>query len=267
MKKVFGILIFIIGLVVIIYPAVSNYREDQKQEALIKSFEEAMVQLSEQNNKPLERIVVTTILNDDKEVVSLENIRTIEEETSDEETDDLSDLDEETSNEVVDPANLQVPRSLPQTEAEEEIVYTREQRNSYITSAWPVEAILSIEKIDLVMPIIEGTRAEYLDVSPCSVLGASKPWETGNYSVAGHRSLTYGRHFNRLNELDIDDTIIVTDLNDQTYSYRVYKTSIVHETDTSVLKNSDFDEITLITCDPIGEKNPEYRLIIKAKKN
>lgn len=263
MKKIFGILIFLLGLVVIIYPAVSNYREDQKQDALIKSFEEAMVQLSEQNNKPLERIVVTTILNDDKEVVSLENIRPVE---TVEVVESDDERDESNTSEEVDPSILQVPNSIEQVE-EEEIVYTREQRNSYITSAWPVEAILSIEKIDLVMPIIEGTRAEYLDVSPCSVLGASKPWESGNYSVAGHRSLTYGRHFNRLNELDIDDTIVVTDLNDQTYTYRVYKTSIVHETDTSVLKNSDYDEITLITCDPIGEKNPEYRLIIKAKKN
>lgn len=257
MKKKVGILMFIIGFILVSYPLINNYYQDKKTDALIISFEEAMATLSEQNNKPLARIVVTTILNNDKEVVTLENIKPI----------DVSKKEQVMVEEAVDSSNLDTADSEEITEVIEEVVYSRDDRNRYITSAWPVEAILNIEKIDLLLPIIEGTRAEYLDVSPGSVLGASKPWESGNYSVAGHRSLTYGRHFNRLNELDINDIIVVTDLNDISYTYQVYKTSIVHETETEVLLNNGYDEITLITCDPIGEKNPEYRLVIKAKKN
>ncbi|MBI9011165.1 MAG: class D sortase [Clostridiales bacterium] len=262
MKRVLGILLFLIGLSVILYPQLKKYSHDKEQNALIESFEEAMDTLGNQNDQPLKRIVVTTILKEDDVLVTLENENIIEPQNSDSEkvitptkevTENTEDVGEVT--EITEDAEEVIPR-----------IYTREERNQYITAAWPVEGILEIEKIDLKIPIIEGTEVEYLDVSPCSVKGSSKPWEAGNYSIAGHRSLTYGRHFNRLNELVIDDLIVIKDFSNIEYSYVVYDVSIVHETDISVLENRGYDEVTLITCDPIGEKNPQYRLIVKAKK-
>ncbi|MCH4888814.1 class D sortase [Acidaminobacter sp. JC074] len=147
----------------------------------------------------------------------------------------------------------------------EERVYTREERNDYIVSAWPVEAMLTIDTIDLEMPVILGATDEYLNVSVCALEGTGKPWTGGNYVIAGHRSLTYGRHFNRLNEVLVDDLISVTDLEGQVYTYLVYSVSIVHQTEVHVADDHGFKEITLITCDPIGQKNPEYRLVVQAK--
>ncbi len=63
------------------------------------------------------------------------------------------------------------------------------------------------------------------------------------------------------------EIITIRDLNDNLYIYEIYSIEIVHQSDVSVLENKDFDEITLITCDPIGEINPEYRIVVKGKKN
>ena len=148
----------------------------------------------------------------------------------------------------------------------EPVVYTEAERNQHIKNKFAVDGFLIIEAIDLKTLIIEGATLEHLDFSASSMLESKKPWEHGNYVIAGHRALKYGRHFNRLNEVEMGDEIIFEAISGQIYHYEVYEQSIVHESDYSVIKSNTFDEITLITCDPIGEKNPEYRLIVKAKK-
>lgn len=148
----------------------------------------------------------------------------------------------------------------------EPVVYTEAERNQHIKNKFSVDGFLIIEAIDLKTLIIEGATLEHLDFSASSMVESKKPWEPGNYVIAGHRSLKYGRHFNRLNEMEMGDEIIFEAISGQIYHYEVYEQSIVHESDYSVIKSDAFNEITLITCDPIGEKHPEYRLIVKAKK-
>ena len=243
MKRLIAIIIILVGLGIILFPSLKFLYVTDQQDDLLSSFEETMKVLSDQNDKDVEEITLV--------------------------------LDLTTSEIVVEPAAIEADIELTVDEVpdfepkvkEKPRVYTRSERNAYITSAWPVEAILEIESIDLIMPVIEETTPEYLDVSVCSLLGTSKPWEAGNYAIAGHRSLTYGRHFNRLNELMYGEIITVRDLNDNLYVYEIYSIEIVHQSDVSVLKNQEFDEITLITCDPIGETNPEYRIVVKGKKN
>ena len=236
MRKFIGILIILAGLLIMLYPRMSELIKDKKQDTLLSSYEETMLVLSEKNNQIIEEITIVIDLTDQGD--ELKSVDTVE-----------------TFNEI--------PDFEPKVK---EKVYTRDERNAYITSGWPVEAILEIDKINLLMPIIEGTREDYLDVSVCSLTGTSKPWDSGNYAIAGHRSLTYGRHFNRLDELVDGDKVRVRTLDNEIFDYQVYDISIVHEKDLSVLEELDFDEVTLITCDPIGTKNPEYRLIVKAKK-
>ncbi len=44
--------------------------------------------------------------------------------------------------------------------------------------------------------------------------------ETGNYAIAGHRNHTYGKNFNRLEELEQGDIIYASD-NENQYKYTV----------------------------------------------
>lgn len=122
---------------------------------------------------------------------------------------------------------------------------------------------LKIEKIDLYQPILDGASKEHLNLTVAAVNKKIKPGQIGNYAVAGHRSHTYGRNFNRLDELEAGDTIEVSD-GTQNYVYAVSEKYTVKPEDTWVLNSTkDVCEITLITCTPL--KNPTGRLIIKGK--
>lgn len=234
MKKIIALTLMIFGISIAIFPHVMTYSQSKSQAGILEDYSSAMAHIGKKN--------------DVVEVVTL----------------DLST--NQVSHDIVlaDTFN-EVPDFEGQVK-EKKRVYTRQERNSYISKAWPVEAMLVIEKIDLLLPVIEGAKADYLDVSVCSLDGTSKPWQAGNYAIAGHRSMTYGRHFNRLDELKIDDVFYLEDMVKEAFYYKVYQVMIVHESDVTVLDDQGFDEVTLITCDPIGQKNPEYRLVVKAKK-
>lgn len=123
--------------------------------------------------------------------------------------------------------------------------------------------ILKIDKIDLYMPVLEGETNENLKISPSHMKNTGKVGEVGNYVIAGHRSYTYGRHFNRLDEIEKGDKIQVISKGN-VYIYKVVKKSIIKPEEVSVLNGNGKDKlITLITCHPI--KVATHRLIIQGE--
>lgn len=123
---------------------------------------------------------------------------------------------------------------------------------------------IEIEKINLRLPLLEGASQSNLNKGAGHLTGTSRIGEIGNAAIAAHRSFTYGRFFNRLDELDINDHITVK-TGEGTYIYRVYKVHVVEPTDLTVLnRNQTHSILTLITCDPIEEAT--HRLIIHAVK-
>ncbi len=126
-----------------------------------------------------------------------------------------------------------------------------------------IDGMLSIDKIDLNLPILKGASKENLSISIASLDKTSPVGTEGNYSLAGHRSHTYGRNFNRLDELDVGDIIEVT-TRDNIFKYEITDKLYVQPEETWVLKSEeDQKEITLITCHPMI--NPDQRLIIKGE--
>ncbi|MBG9733630.1 sortase [Paenibacillus alvei] len=125
-----------------------------------------------------------------------------------------------------------------------------------------VYGTISIAKIDLREPMVEGATPASLKVGSGIVVPERMPGELGNFVLASHRSLTFGRHFNRLDELTAGDKIQL-ETAAQTYTYTVQSKSIVVPEDLSVLdQNPDARELTLITCEPIDTAT--HRLIVKA---
>lgn len=125
--------------------------------------------------------------------------------------------------------------------------------------------VIEIEKINLRLPILEGATLENMDVAAAHITGTA-PFDAaaGNSAIAAHRSYTYGKQFNRLNDLEIGDQIVI-ETKDQTYSYTILKKSLVLPTDLSVLSgNQEKAIVTLITCHPM--KNPTHRLIVQAER-
>ncbi|MCC3372696.1 class D sortase [Cohnella sp. REN36] len=126
-----------------------------------------------------------------------------------------------------------------------------------------IEGVLIIDKIDLKLPIITDATQAHLKLSVASILHTGKPGAVGNYAIAGHRNRTYGKNFNRLDEVAIGDDIQVRTKN-ATYTYTVESKQYVLPTQVEVLKANGKDrEITLITCHPM--KNPTHRLVVKGK--
>ncbi|ACL22307.1 sortase family protein [Desulfitobacterium hafniense DCB-2] len=147
------------------------------------------------------------------------------------------------------------PGDLP----EEFITPEEKDRQDYIHDT--MEGMLKIEKIGLELPILKGVTEANLDLSVAHMENTGNMGEPGNYAIAGHRSHTYGRQFNRLEEVNPGDRLEVTD-GKTTYTYTVTQKLYVDPTETYVLNsNKDISEITLITCHPMI--NPTHRLIIK----
>ncbi|MBC2582422.1 class D sortase [Clostridium sp. DJ247] len=122
--------------------------------------------------------------------------------------------------------------------------------------------IMTIGKINLKVAIGEGDDNETLKYSVGHIKGTAMPGEKGNFSVAGHRSYTYGEYFNRLDELEVGDKIMVKTKKGE-YTYKIYDIKVVLPSDVSVLNKTDDATITLITCTPI--RVATHRLIIKGK--
>ncbi|SMP68017.1 class D sortase [Anoxynatronum buryatiense] len=119
---------------------------------------------------------------------------------------------------------------------------------------------LEIPAIDAKMPVVQGASDHNLKTAAALLDGTSPIGSIGNAAIAAHRSHTYGRFFNRLNEVKLGDTIHIT-TPEETYVYRVYEIKVVEPTDLSVLNRNSRDKVvTLITCDPIYVAS--HRLII-----
>ena len=124
--------------------------------------------------------------------------------------------------------------------------------------------ILTIDKIDLEIPILEGADSDNLRIAAGKLAGTD-PLDSkfGNTAIAAHRSYTYGHQFNRLDELETGDEIVI-ETKRGTYTYTVYDKLVVDPTDVTVLQRNDNERIiTLITCEPI--RTATHRLIIQAK--
>ncbi|TCZ76591.1 class D sortase [Paenibacillus albiflavus] len=126
-----------------------------------------------------------------------------------------------------------------------------------------MEGILSIEKIDLMLPILHGATDINMKTTVASIENTGKAGELGNYAIAGHRNFTYGRNFNRLDEMEVGDKIDV-DNGDHQFTYTVTEKLYVKPEEVWVLEGNKKDkEITLVTCHPMVD--PTHRLIVKGK--
>ena len=125
-----------------------------------------------------------------------------------------------------------------------------------------VVGIIKIPKINLEYPILETTSKETLNLSITKFWG-NKVNEIGNVTFAGHNNLN-GTMFGKIKNLETDDIIELTDIQNVTLKYKVFKKYVTDPNDITVIlpEQEGVREITLITCTN-GNKN---RLIIKARQ-
>ncbi len=124
--------------------------------------------------------------------------------------------------------------------------------------------ILRIPSIDSENPVREGTERGVLSDSLGHESGTAFAGEEGNCVIAGHRNYNFGKYFNRLDEVEIDDFIYL-DSATETYTYVVTDIQVVDPTDVEILEPIEGKEtLTLYTCTPIYIAT--QRLVIIAER-
>lgn len=222
-RKIVAMLLMFTGIVVLSYPTLAEEYYDYQQQKLVQEWQQSL----------------QGIHNGDDDVLS-----TQEEPVA-----------------AVQPTEAAHPEETDETGfAESE---TKQKELPDFKSYPNMEGILMIDKIDLVLPILHGATDKNMKTTVASIEHTGKAGEIGNYAIAGHRNLTYGRNFNRLDEIQTGDKIEVDD-GERVYNYTVTEKLIVKPEEVWVLEGNGSDrEITLVTCHPM--ENPTHRLIVKGK--
>ena len=119
---------------------------------------------------------------------------------------------------------------------------------------------IQIPSINLTANIQNGTDKETLN----KYVGHFKETqlEYGNIGLAAHNRGYEVNYFSKLKELKEGDEIIYK-YNKTERIYEVVKNKIIKDTDVEILKNTEENILTLITC---VENEPEYRRCVQAKE-
>lgn len=239
MKKVMSLFLIFSGIILFLYPSLSELYVDYQQKKMISKWEETDI---------VEVEAAAKAFSKDDATESVEELNEVFSANGEEQVVEASEI-EQTDTGIGGNAGIndQASSSIKRTNAEQDGVL----------------GVIEIDKINLRLPILYGASARNLDLASGLLTGTSLPGTAGNSAIAAHRSRTYGRMFNRLDEIGAGDIITVKDKKG-TYKYQVYDTLVVKPQDVSVLNSSqDEKELTLITCTPIDTAT--HRLIVKAK--
>ena len=120
----------------------------------------------------------------------------------------------------------------------------------------PALGILRIPKINVEVPVLDGTDDSSLNRGVGHVTGTANPGRDGNVAIAGHRD----GFFRGLKDVFLGDKVeLVTP--QRTETYIIDRITIVRPSDVSVLQPRPHASLTLITCYPfyfIGSAPQRY---------
>ena len=240
MKKHFGTILIIAGILIIAVPLAGRFIAARRQAELMDSFLEELEEGAETSSEGVDSGDLSE-LSDVLNWGALEDNQTELAIGIDEARATVDDL--EAIEDSADGTNL--------TDAER------------IKVKPEAVATMRINKIGVYLPVAEGADLATLKFSLGHMPETAPLGNIGNAVVAGHRSHSFGSFFNRLDEVEVGDTIEVQVKGGDSYTYEVYETLIVEPDDLSVLRNSSKHRVlTLITCTPLYTST--HRLIVHA---
>ena len=118
--------------------------------------------------------------------------------------------------------------------------------------------VLSIPALDLELPIISQWSYPNLRIAPCRYSGSAY---SQNLVIAAHN---YSTHFGNLKNLQVGDEVIFTDMDGNTFTYKMEVLEILEPTATEEMKSEDWD-LTLFTCTIGGQSRVTVRCILDEK--
>lgn len=238
MKKV-AIIFIIIGIIIIVIPIIGQFYTKSNIDRIMSEYSESEYNFYEAS---------TTSASPEEGYIQLEEA--FKAERSKDFTDERINMQSPPSS-IVTPAATISPTTVSAP------------KNTKSKTDQIILGIMKIDKIKVKTIIVEGAKPENLRSGIGHLLGTSEIGQPGNCAFAGHRSYTFGHFFNRLDELNEGDEILISTKKSD-YKYKIYQILVVNPDDVSVLKGSkDNSIITLITCTP--KFIATHRLIIHAR--
>lgn len=113
---------------------------------------------------------------------------------------------------------------------------------------------LSLPTLKLELPVMSEWDYDRMKIAPCRYYGSIK---SNDLVIAGHN---YAGHFKDLQNLQIGDIVVFTDMDNVIYTFEVGDIEILNPTSTEAMIVNDWD-LTLYTCNYIGNK----RITIRCK--
>ena len=136
----------------------------------------------------------------------------------------------------------------------------RDYEESLNVETGPPLAIMTIDTLDIQVPVFNGTDDLTLNRGVGRIIGTARMGDVGNLGIAGHRD----GFFRGLKDIAVGDLIELKTVHG-TVNYEVSSIVIVDPSDVSVLAPTAENTITLVTCYPfyyVGHAPKRY--IVKA---
>lgn len=151
-----------------------------------------------------------------------------------------------------------------------EVFYSPDELEGYEDildiSGTGIMGYITIEKLDVKLPIYHGTSMEVLEIACGHLQGSSFPvgGESTHSVLSAHRGLPSAQLFTNLDKMEKGDTFTVTVLN-RVLTYQVDKISIVEPAEVEGLQIEEGkDYCTLMTCTPYGINS--QRLLVRGHR-
>lgn len=111
---------------------------------------------------------------------------------------------------------------------------------------------ISIPSLELELPVMSDWSYPQLKISPCRYSGSTK---TGDLVIAAHN---YSRHFGRIKNMSVGDTVYFTDMKGIVSSYKVAEIDILEPTAVEEMTSGDYP-LTMFTCTYGGKSRVTVR--------
>lgn len=126
---------------------------------------------------------------------------------------------------------------------------------------YSVIAKVSIEKLELELPILSQATDDALKLAPCLFIGPQNPNDVGNMVITGHNNKD-GSQFGRLKELKEGDIVTLMDKWGDTFTYEVYDIETIKPDDMASLEEYEGERaLALVTC----TSNGNSRLLLRCR--
>jgi sortase A len=137
---------------------------------------------------------------------------------------------------------------------------TRAYQKTLRVKVDPPEAVLTIDRLGVKVPVLDGTSEFTLNRGVGHIDGTAMPGQPGNVAITGHRD----GFFRPLKDIARGD-VISLEREGGTDHYIVSDMKIVSPSDTSVLAPTEKNTLTLVTCYPFHYIGPApQRYIVTA---